>query len=176
MNMEHWWNENENSRKPTYVLVAKLNPVPLRPSEIPPSSKNSGICPLPRQSLQVTISFQHSASVQLTDTARRMQWVVYLLPTMEGVRGFQEVHKREDGAQSKLPRVLSAMKWNMVIFIVTAWMAKRDVPALLPVLLSNMRNERGMSCINICHMLWNVWISRDPWNNTQDEWKVIPPL
>jgi len=71
--MEHWWNENENSRKPTYVLVAKLNPVPLRPSEIPPSSKNSGICPLPRQSLQVTISFQHSASVQLTDTARRMQ-------------------------------------------------------------------------------------------------------
>jgi hypothetical protein len=33
-------------------------------------------------------------------------------------------------------------------------MEKRDVPALLSVLLSNKNNERDMSCFNICHMLW----------------------
>jgi hypothetical protein len=40
-------------------------------------------------------------------------------------------------------------------------MGKRDVPASLPVLLSNKSNEKGMSCFNMSYAL-DVWISRDP--------------
>jgi hypothetical protein len=89
-----------------------------------------------------------------SDTARCMQWVLHLLPTVEGVTGLQGVHERVDRPQSKLLIVLSAKKWNMIIFIVAAWMGKRVVPALLPVILTNKRNDRGMSCLNICHMFW----------------------
>jgi hypothetical protein len=32
-----------------------------------------------------------------------------------------------------------------------------------------------MSCFNMSYAL-DVWISRDPWNITQDEWKVTPPF
>jgi hypothetical protein len=77
-NMEHWQNKNESSGKTKQVLVAKPNPVPLRPSQILPSSKNSGICPLPCQSLHVKIPLQHSASVQFK---RCKMYAITIVPT-----------------------------------------------------------------------------------------------
>jgi len=96
---------------PHPVLVAKPNPVPLCPSQILPSSKISGICPLPCQSLQVKILLQHSASAQFTRYSK--MHTMSIVPAAHNggcVRGFQEVHEGEDRPQSKLPRVLSAMK------------------------------------------------------------------
>lgn len=121
-------------------------------SHTPAKSQVFVLCHVNPFRIKYCFSSQHQHSSR--DTAKCMQWVLYLLPIMEGVRGFQEVHEREDRAQSKLPRVLSATKWNMIIFIGPAWIGKRDVPTLLPVLLSNKSNERGTSCFNIFHMLW----------------------
>jgi hypothetical protein len=103
-------------------------------SHFPAKTQVFVLCHVNLFRLKYFFNSQHQYSSR--DTATCMQWVLYLLPTINGVGGFQGVHEREERGQSKLPRVLSAMKWN-IIFRVAAWMGKRDVPALLPVLLSN---------------------------------------
>lgn len=148
MNMEHRWNETKQ-RKPNICTHCKTWPSATLLITNPICQQKPILYHVNPSMLKYLLQHQYCSS----DTARCMQWVLYLLFIVQGVRGFQGMHKREDRAQSKLLRVLSAMRRNKIIFIVATWMGKRNVPALLPVLLSNERSERATSCFNVNHVL-----------------------
>lgn len=77
---------------------------------IPAKSHVFALCHVNPFWIKYCFSTQHQHSSR--DTARCVQWVLYQLPIMEGVRGFQVVHERESSKQTTQSPICHEMKYD----------------------------------------------------------------